>query len=243
MAVANVTSLRRAQQSPMDLLRFATAGSVDDGKSTLIGRLLYDSKSILADQLAHVRGGLARAGGDGTRPRAAHRRPARRARAGHHDRRRLPLLRDARAQVHHRRHARARAVHAQHGHGRLDGRPRARPRRRPQGRGRAERRHAFIASLLRHPAHRRVREQDGPRRLGRGALRRASSRSSPPSPPRSTCADLHLHPDQRAARRQRRRALRAHALVPGPDAAAPPRARPHRLRPQPRPTRASPSSG
>jgi len=36
----------------MDLLRFITAGSVDDGKSTLIGRLLYDSKSILTDQLA-----------------------------------------------------------------------------------------------------------------------------------------------------------------------------------------------
>nr|WP_314493360.1 GTP-binding protein [uncultured Chryseobacterium sp.] len=35
----------------MDLLRFITAGSVDDGKSTLIGRLLYDSKSILQDQL------------------------------------------------------------------------------------------------------------------------------------------------------------------------------------------------
>ncbi len=38
----------------MDLLRFATAGSVDDGKSTLIGRLLYDSKSIFEDQLAAV---------------------------------------------------------------------------------------------------------------------------------------------------------------------------------------------
>jgi sulfate adenylyltransferase large subunit len=38
-----------------ELLRFATAGSVDDGKSTLIGRLLHDAKSILADQLAHVR--------------------------------------------------------------------------------------------------------------------------------------------------------------------------------------------
>jgi sulfate adenylyltransferase subunit 1 len=35
----------------MDLLRFITAGSVDDGKSTLIGRLLYDSKSIMIDQL------------------------------------------------------------------------------------------------------------------------------------------------------------------------------------------------
>ncbi len=38
----------------MDLLRFATAGSVDDGKSTLIGRLLLDSKSIFADQLEAV---------------------------------------------------------------------------------------------------------------------------------------------------------------------------------------------
>jgi sulfate adenylyltransferase subunit 1 len=37
-----------------ELLRFATAGSVDDGKSTLIGRLLHDSKAILNDQLEHV---------------------------------------------------------------------------------------------------------------------------------------------------------------------------------------------
>jgi bifunctional enzyme CysN/CysC len=38
----------------MDLLRFATAGSVDDGKSTLIGRLLYDTKTIFEDQLEAV---------------------------------------------------------------------------------------------------------------------------------------------------------------------------------------------
>lgn len=38
----------------MDLLRFTTAGSVDDGKSTLIGRLLYDSKSILEDRLEAI---------------------------------------------------------------------------------------------------------------------------------------------------------------------------------------------
>src|ERR1700712_2192007 len=37
-----------------DLLRFATAGSVDDGKSTLIGRLLYDTKSIMVDQMEAV---------------------------------------------------------------------------------------------------------------------------------------------------------------------------------------------
>jgi bifunctional enzyme CysN/CysC len=38
----------------MDILRFATAGSVDDGKSTLIGRLLYESKAVFEDQLAAV---------------------------------------------------------------------------------------------------------------------------------------------------------------------------------------------
>jgi sulfate adenylyltransferase subunit 1 len=38
----------------MDLLRFSTAGSVDDGKSTLIGRLLYDSKTIFEDQLESI---------------------------------------------------------------------------------------------------------------------------------------------------------------------------------------------
>lgn len=38
----------------MDMLRFTTAGSVDDGKSTLIGRLLYDSKSIFEDQMEAI---------------------------------------------------------------------------------------------------------------------------------------------------------------------------------------------
>src|SRR4051812_18033984 len=42
-----------------DLLRLATAGSVDDGKSTLIGRLLYDSKSLMADQVADAEVDLA----------------------------------------------------------------------------------------------------------------------------------------------------------------------------------------
>ncbi len=43
-----------APSARMDLLRFATAGSVDDGKSTLIGRLLFDTKTIFADQLEAV---------------------------------------------------------------------------------------------------------------------------------------------------------------------------------------------
>lgn len=65
---AGPTAGPAAGQSPSthherELLRLATAGSVDDGKSTLIGRLLYDTKSVLADQLAaverasHARGG------------------------------------------------------------------------------------------------------------------------------------------------------------------------------------------
>ena len=41
-------------ESKKDLLRFTTAGSVDDGKSTLIGRLLYDSRSVYDDQLESV---------------------------------------------------------------------------------------------------------------------------------------------------------------------------------------------
>jgi bifunctional enzyme CysN/CysC len=50
----------------MDLLRFTTAGSVDDGKSTLIGRLLLDTKQIFADQLAHVEAASRRQGFDRT---------------------------------------------------------------------------------------------------------------------------------------------------------------------------------
>ncbi len=46
------------------LLRFMTCGSVDDGKSTLIGRLLYDSKAILADTLNHIERSSKRRGGD-----------------------------------------------------------------------------------------------------------------------------------------------------------------------------------
>jgi len=49
----------------MSLLRFTTAGSVDDGKSTLIGRLLYDSKSIFEDQLSAIAEVSKRKGQDG----------------------------------------------------------------------------------------------------------------------------------------------------------------------------------
>ena len=48
----------------MELQRFATAGSVDDGKSTLIGRLLYDTKSIFEDQLEAVERASTQMGAD-----------------------------------------------------------------------------------------------------------------------------------------------------------------------------------
>src|ERR1700726_2851544 len=49
----------------LDLLRFTTAGSVDDGKRTLIGRLLYDSKQVFEDQLENVAQASERRGGEG----------------------------------------------------------------------------------------------------------------------------------------------------------------------------------
>ena len=51
MTVAASTNGHLTRPRTSGLLRFATAGSVDDGKSTLIGRLLHDSKAILEDQL------------------------------------------------------------------------------------------------------------------------------------------------------------------------------------------------
>src|SRR6188472_1851791 len=54
MAPGAATNGRSAATRTSELVRFATAGSVDDGKSTLIGRLLYDTKSIFEDQLEHV---------------------------------------------------------------------------------------------------------------------------------------------------------------------------------------------
>ncbi|MDX1638063.1 MAG: sulfate adenylyltransferase subunit CysN [Balneolaceae bacterium] len=50
----STTTTEAQQYLDMDLLRFTTAGSVDDGKSTLIGRLLYDSKQIFDDQLEAI---------------------------------------------------------------------------------------------------------------------------------------------------------------------------------------------
>ena len=61
-----------------ELLRFITAGSVDDGKSTLIGRLLHDSKSIFEDQLSAITHTLAQARDGKRRSFPAYRRICRR---------------------------------------------------------------------------------------------------------------------------------------------------------------------
>lgn len=71
-----------------DLLRLLTAGSVDDGKSTLIGRLLFDSKKLYEDQLAALERDSKRVGNAGDhidRLRFVVRRVESRARAGYYD--------------------------------------------------------------------------------------------------------------------------------------------------------------
>lgn len=57
--------MSKMSEQHTELLRFSTAGSVDDGKSTLIGRLLYDSKSIFEDQYELIRETTARRGEEG----------------------------------------------------------------------------------------------------------------------------------------------------------------------------------
>ena len=198
---------------------------------TLIGRLLYDTKSIFEDQLEHVerpRSAAARL----RQPRAAHRRPACRARAGHHDRRRLPLLRHAAAQVHHRRHARPRAVHAQHGHRRLDRRPRADPARRPQRRDRAvaparASSPRCCASRTSSSCVNKMDLVDWDEEVFDEIVREFTGWAASSSPDMTFMPISALQGDNVVERSEQ------HALVRGPAAAAPPGARARRRRPQP----------
>ena len=161
------------------------------------------------------------------RSRAAHRRPARRARAGDHDRRRLPLVRHAAPPLPARRRAGPRPVHAEHGHGRLDRRARDRARRRAPGRGRADPAPRVHPLDPPRPPRRRRREQDGSRRLVAGAVRRDRS-----SARRARSSRPGRDPDLGAAGRQRRRSLRAHAVVRRPAPARAPRVGGDRHRPR-----------
>ena len=182
------------------------------------------------------------------RPRPPHRRPAGRARAGHHDRRRLPLLLDAGARLRHRRLPRPRPVHPQRHHRRLDGRPGDRARRRPPRHRRADPPPQPARVAARRAPPRDLRQQDGPRRLRPGPLR-----GHPPGVHRvrrpARPARRHVHPDLGARRRQRRRPLGVDVVVRGADAAPPPgdgvhgeRRQPDR-RPLPGPVRHPPAAG
>ena len=210
------------EHATRDLLRLATAGSVDDGKSTLIGRLLYDTKSVLADQLSAVEAAtLARGGGevdlalltDGLR---AEREQGITIDVAYR------YFSTATPRVRARRHPGARAVHAQHGDRRVHRRAGDRARRRPQGCARADpsARHDHRAAA--RPARGARREQDGPGRLRRGHVprdrRRVHRLRAQPRHPRR-----HRGPALGARRRQRGGPLHADALVRRPDAAGAPR--------------------
>ena len=169
------------------LLRFITCGSVDDGKSTLIGRLLYESKLIFEDQLAALEADSKRVGTQG----------------GELD---FALLVDGLAaereqgitidvayrffSTEQRKFIVAdtpgpRAVHPQHGHRRVDRRPRGDPDRRPQGCAHPDPAPQLPRLAARHPPRRPRGQQAGPRRLRRAGVRRDRGRLPRASPPRS----------------------------------------------------------
>ena len=161
----------------MDLLRFTTAGSVDDGKSTLIGRLLHDSKTVFEDQLAAVE---ARRLAYEARPAATRTwrsspmvcTPS----ASRALRSTSPTATSRRrGEVHHRRLPRAPAVHAQHGHRGVDGGSRRHSGRRAARHPRTDPAARVPRFVARHSTPGPGREQDGPRRLRRRCSRRIKS--------------------------------------------------------------------
>ncbi len=118
------------------MLRFITCGSVDDGKSTLIGRLLYESKLVFDDQLTALEADSRKSGTQGGRGGSISRSwstasPPNVSRASRSTS--LPLLHDRATQVRRRRYSGARAVHPKHGDGRVDRRSCCDPCRFPQG--------------------------------------------------------------------------------------------------------------
>ena len=145
-------------------------------------------------------------------PGRAHRRPARRARAGHHHRRGLPLLRDAAPHLHPGRHARARALHPQHVHRRLDRGPGARPGRRPRRRRHPDAPSRPDRGAAAHSSRGGGDQQDGPGRVLPGAVRRGG-RGHARAGPQHRAARAAAGPDQRPGRRQRRRPVVASRVV------------------------------
>ena len=202
------------------LLRFLTCGSVDDGKSTLIGRLLYNADVVMDDQLEALKAEFAALRHDRRRHRflAVARRARGRAPAAHHDRCRLPLFLDPAPLVHRRRQPGPRAIHAQHGDRRLERRSRGAAGRCPQGRAAAD--PPAFADLLavRHPPCRARGQQARSRRIRPRLVRQDRDRLR--AIRRRSRFRLAGHdPAVGAPRRQPDRALAAHALVSGAEPA------------------------
>ena len=173
-----------ASHEHKSLLRFITCGSVDDGKSTLIGRLLYESKLVFEDHLAALERDSKKVGTQG----------------GELD---FALLVDGLAaereqgitidvayrffSTEHRKFIVAdtpgpRAVHPQHGHRRLHRRPGRDPHRRPQGRAHPDPAPQLPGVAARHPPRGARHQQARPGRLLPGRLRQHRGRLPRPSP-------------------------------------------------------------
>ena len=144
----------------MEMLRLATAGSVDDGKSTLIGRLLYDSKSIFTDQLESIERTSAERGDeyanlalltDGLRAEREQGITIDVAYRYFSTPRRKFIIADT---------PRTRAVHPQHGDRGVHGRPRHDPHRCAQGRTGTDPQACIPLVVAGNPAPDHLRQQD-----------------------------------------------------------------------------------
>ena len=163
----------------MDLLRFSTAGSVDDGKGTLIGRLLYDSKGIFEDQLAAIEQTSKRRGNatvdlalltDGLRAERDEASPSTSLIA-------TSPRRGANSSLPTRRATSSTRATWSRAPRRPTG---SRPHRRPSGLTRAVAPSRLHRRPAGHAAHRRGHQQDGSGRLERGGLRADHERVSRP---------------------------------------------------------------
>ena len=196
----------------MDLLRIATAGSVDDGKSTLIGRLLYDSKAIHEDQLRAIERASRQRGDpdvdlalltDGLRAEREQGITIDVAYRYFATPKRKFIIADTPGHTQYTRNMVTGASTAELAIVLIDAR---------KGVLTQSRRHGFLSSLLADPAHPGRCQQDGSGRLQRTRSTTRSWRTTRPLPP-SCRFSICLHSDFGTARRQRRAHERAHALV------------------------------